>query len=87
MSQETEYTYSNSSHSEADNIDDKRLIDESANHLSNANNKDVSNADVPDDTDATENLEYEDFSEDISKEDQETIKKFANDDNLSQAKS
>ena len=99
MSQETEHTDSNSSHSEADNIDDKRLIDESANHLSSVKNKDVSkqnvkkqnaedkNADVPDDTDATENLEYEDFSEDISKEDQETIKKFANDDNLSQAKS
>ena len=99
MSQDTEHTYSNSSHSKADNIDNKRLIDESANHLSSAKNKDVSkqnvkkqnaedkNADVPDDTDATENLEYEDFSEDISKEDQETIKKFANDDNLSQAKS
>lgn len=87
MSQDTEHTYSNSSHSEADNIDDKRLIDESANHLSSANNKDVSNADVPDDTDATENLEYEDFSEDISEEDKETIKKVANDDNSSQAKS
>ena len=65
MSQDTEHTYNSSSHSEADNIDDKRLIDESANHPSSAKNKDVSNADVPNDTDATENLEYEDFSEDI----------------------
>ena len=86
MSQDTEHNNNNSSHSKADKIDDKRLIDESANHPS-SNNKDISDADTPDDTNAKEKLEYEDFSEDISKEDQETIKKVANDDNLSQAKS
>ena len=87
MSQDTEHTYNNSSHSKSDKIDDQRLIDESANHPSSTKNKDISDADTPDDTNAKENLEYEDFSEDISKEDQETIKKVANDDNLSQAKS
>ena len=87
MSQDTEHTYNNSSHFKSDKIDDQRLIDESANHPSSTKNKDISDADTPDDTNAKENLEYEDFSEDISKEDQETIKKVANDDNLSQAKS
>lgn len=43
--------------------------------------------DVLEDTEATEHLEDEDFSEEISKEDKETIKKVAHDDNLSQAKS
>ena len=87
MSQDTEHTDNNRSHSEADKIDDKRLINKSANQQSNAKNKDVSNADMPDDTDATESLEDEDFSEEISEVDKETIKKVANDDNLSQAKS
>lgn len=49
--------------------------------------KEDSNTDAQNDTDATENLEDEDFSDDISEEDKETIKKVANDDNLSQAKS
>ena len=87
MSKDTEHTDNNSSHSEADNIDDKRLIDESANHLSSAKNKDVNDADMAEDNDVTESLKDEDFSEDISEADKETIKKVANDDNLSQAKS
>ncbi|MBB3106934.1 formate/nitrite transporter FocA (FNT family) [Psychrobacter luti] len=87
MSQDTEHTDNNSSHSEAENIEDKRLINKSANQQSSAKDKDVSKTDMPDDTDATESLEDEDFSEDISEADKETIKKVANDDNLSQAKS
>ena len=39
------------------------------------------------DVDATEHLEDKDFSEDMTDEDKETIKKVANDDNASQAKS
>lgn len=46
-------------------------------------NEDDDNEDV----DATEHLEDEDFSEDMTDEDKETIKKVANDDNASQAKS
>ena len=87
MSKDSELNDNNSSHSEAGNIDDKRLIDESANHLSCAKNKDFNDADVTDDTEVTESLKDEDFSEDISEADKETIKKVANDDNLSQAKS
>lgn len=52
---------------------------------SDAGALDVTN--VLEDTEATEHLEDEDFSEEISKEDKETIKKVAHDDNLSQAKS
>ncbi|MCG3871662.1 formate/nitrite transporter family protein [Psychrobacter sp. Ps7] len=92
MSKDTEHTYNNSSHSQADEsdtneIDDKRLIDDSAYQSSTAEDKDVSKTEMPDDTEATESLEDEDFSEDMSEEDKETIKKVANDDNLSQAKS
>ncbi|HCN18429.1 MULTISPECIES: formate/nitrite transporter family protein [Psychrobacter] len=47
----------------------------------------LDDTDVLEDTEATEHLEDEDFSEKISKEDKETIKKVAHDDNLSQAKS
>ena len=47
----------------------------------------LDDSDVLEDTEATEHLEDEDFSEEISKEDKETIKKVAHDDNLSQAKS
>ncbi|MGE6479833.1 formate/nitrite transporter family protein [Psychrobacter namhaensis] len=47
----------------------------------------LDDTDVLEDTEATEHLEDEDFSEEISKEDKETIKKVAHDDNLSQAKS
>ena len=92
MSKDTEHTYHNSSHSQADEsdaneIDDKRLIDDSVYQSSTAEDKDVSKTEMPDDTEATESLEDEDFSEDMSEEDKETIKKVANDDNLSQAKS
>ena len=87
MSQDTEHTYNNSSHSEADKIDDKHSTDDSAHQQSSAGDKDVNDADMTDDTEVTESLKDEDFSEDISKGDKETIKKVANDDNLSQAKS
>ena len=87
MSQDTEHTYNNSSHSEADKIDDKHLTDDSVHQQSNAEDKDVNDADMTDDTEVTENLKDEDFSEYISEADKETIKKVANDDNLSQAKS
>ena len=92
MSKDTEHTYNNSSHSRADESDandrdDKRLIDDSVYQPSVTEDKDVSKTAIPDDTEATENLEDEDFSEDMSEADKETIKKVANDDNLSQAKS
>ena len=92
MSKDTEHTYNNSSHSQANEsdaneIDDKRLIDDSAYQPSVTEDKDVSKTEMPDDTEATESLEDEDFSEDMSEADKETIKKVANDDNLSQAKS
>ncbi|WP_201544393.1 formate/nitrite transporter family protein [Psychrobacter immobilis] len=87
MSQDTEHTYNNSSHSEADKIDDKHLTDDSVHQQSSAGDKDVNDADMTDDTEVTESLKDEDFSEDISEADKETIKKVANDDNLSQAKS
>ena len=87
MSQDSEHTDNNSSHSEADNINDKHLTDESAYRLCCAGDKDVNDADMTDDTEVTESLKDEDFSEDISEADKETIKKVANDDNLSQAKS
>ena len=92
MSKDTEHTYNNSSHSQADESDaneigDKRLIDDSAYQPSVAEGKDVSKTKMTDDTEATESLEDEGFSEDMSEADKETIKKVANDDNLSQAKS
>lgn len=92
MSKDTEHTYHNSSHSQANEsdaneIDDKRLIDDSAYQPSVAEDKDVSKTEMTDDTETTESLEDEDFSEDMSEADKETIKKVANDDNLSQAKS
>ena len=87
MSQDTEHTYNNSSHSEADKIDDKHSTDDSAHQQSSAGDKDVNDADMAEDNDVTESLKDEDFSEDISEADKETIKKVANDDNLSQAKS
>ena len=87
MSKDTEHTYNNSSHSEADKIDDKHSTDDSAHQQSSAGDKDVNDADMAEDNDVTESLKDEDFSEDISEADKETIKKVANDDNLSQAKS
>ena len=87
MSQDTEHTYNNSSHSEADKIDDKHLTDDNVHQQSSAEDIDVNDADMAEDNDVTESLKDEDFSEDISEADKETIKKVANDDNLSQAKS
>ena len=87
MSQDIEHNDNNSSHSEADKIDDKYLTDDSVHQQSSAGDKDVNDADMTDDTEVTESLKDEDFSEDISEVDKETIKKVANDDNLSQAKS
>ena len=87
MSKDSEHTYNNSSHSEADKIDDKHSTDDSAHQQSSAGDKDVNDADMAEDNDVTESLKDEDFSEDISEADKETIKKVANDDNLSQAKS
>ena len=87
MSKDTEHTDNNSSHSEADKIDDKHSTDDSAHQQSSAGDKDVNDADMAEDNDVTESLKDEDFSEDISEADKETIKKVANDDNLSQAKS
>ncbi len=87
MSKDSEHTYNNSSHSEADKIDDKHSTDDNAHQQSSAGDKDVNDADMAEDNDVTESLKDEDFSEDISEADKETIKKVANDDNLSQAKS
>ena len=103
MSQDTERT----NNSQANNVDDKNVIDDTAIYYYKADNtqkniytyvepdeeeeEEEENTDSTDkddgDTDATENLEDEDFSEDMSDEDKETIKKVANDDNVSQAKS
>lgn len=101
MSQDTERT----NNSQANNVDDKNVIDDTAIYYYKADNtqkniytyvepdeeEEKENTDSTDkddgDTDATENLEDEDFSEDMSDEDKETIKKVANDDNVSQAKS
>lgn len=90
MSQDTEHK----SNSEADKMDNRRLTDDSANPQYDASKQNIAkldaedkNADMPDGTEVRESLEDKDFSEDISEEDKETIKKVANDDNLSQAKS
>lgn len=65
---------------DSDNTDNKK---DSDNEEKDSDDEDDDNEDV----DATEHLEDEDFSEDMSDEDKETIKKVANDDNASQAKS
>ena len=62
MSKDTEHTYHNSSHSQADEsdaneIDDKRLIDDSVYQPSLTEDKDISKTAIPDDTEATESLE------------------------------
>lgn len=75
---------SNSSHSKAEKREDVRSI---AAEENNAEDKVEGDTEAQSDSDTTGNLEDEDFSEDISKEDKETIKKVANDDNFSQAKS
>ena len=87
MSQDTDHNTEHKNNSEADKIADKRLVEDSINQPSTTEDKDVSQTKMPDDTDVTENLEDEDFSEEISQQDRETIKKVANDDNVSQAKS
>ena len=86
MSQDTEHTCNNSSNAEADNIDDMHFTAESASHDYKAESKKDSDTDTSD-RHTTERLKDEDFSDSISDEDRETIKKVANDDNLSQAKS
>ncbi|ERL54306.1 Formate/nitrite transporter family [Psychrobacter aquaticus CMS 56] len=58
----------------ADNENDRR-------NISNSNSATLGSIDT------TETLKDEDFSEEISQQDRETIKKVANDDNMSQAKS
>lgn len=113
MSKDTEHT----NYSQANNVDNKNVIDETADYRykadgepydsgntdnetdsddENANKeKDIDSEEKDseneegdnEDVDATEHLEDEDFSEDMSDEDKETIKKVANDDNVSQAKS
>lgn len=74
--------------SQADDIVDKRLMTDADNREYNAKDG------LPDDDsntlgiiDTTESLKDEDFSEEISQQDRETIKKVASDDNVSQAKS
>lgn len=66
--------------SQVDALDDERMDDSAFNNENDNNdNKDHDNT--------TENLKDEDFPEDFSDEDKESIKKVANDDNLSKAKS
>lgn len=68
--------------SQTDDTSDQRLID-----LDHDDNADRETVKKDDDIKATESLEDEDFSEEISEEAKATIKKVANDDNVSQAKS
>lgn len=68
--------------SQTDDTSDQRLIDPD-----NDDNADRETVKKDDDIKATESLEDEDFSEEISEEAKATIKKVANDDNVSQAKS
>lgn len=68
--------------SQTDDTSDQRLID--PDHDDNADRETVKKDDG---IKATESLEDEDFSEEISEEAKATIKKVANDDNVSQAKS
>ena len=113
MSQDTE----RQDNSKANKIDNKNVIDDTANYDHKAEDKqhdsdktdpkkdsndeggdkekDIDSEEKDseneegdnEDVDATEHLEDEDFSEDMTDEDKETIKKVANDDNVSQAKS
>ncbi len=75
---------SNSSHFKAEKKEDVRSIAAEENSVED---KVEGDTEEQSDSDTAENLEDEDFSEDISEEDKETIKKVANDDNFSQAKS
>ncbi|MEN6669415.1 formate/nitrite transporter family protein [Psychrobacter sp. B38] len=87
MSPKTEHK----TNTQTNKVDDEPFIEGATHPEYDAGDKeedDDSNSDNDNDTLAvTENLEDEDLSEDISEEDKETIKKVANDDNLSQAKS
>ena len=71
--------------SKTDPLNDEHLADNTANHEEDH----AEHSDVREDNQikATESLKDEDFPEEISDEDKETIKKVASDDNLSQAKS
>ena len=92
MSQDTE----RQDNSQADYTDDKHFTCAVTNHDHNAEGEQQRSNDsthkedqdnIDSDMHATEHLEDKDFSEGISEEDRETIKKVANDDNMSQAKS
>lgn len=69
--------------------DDERLADNDVQHNDKQSNDESEDSHDQKDSDiqATENLEDEDFPEEFSDEDKESIKKVASDDNLSQAKS
>jgi len=92
VSQDTEHN----NNSQANNIVDKQLINDAASAEYNpkdghpdkgSEQPNVSDSTDLSDSETTENLKDEDFSEEISPQDRETIKKVANDDNVSQAKS
>ncbi len=88
MSQDTEYK--NNAHTDNAHTDSVPLIDGVIHSAYEAKGEPADDNDhtaSDDKLEATEQLEDEDFSEDISNEDKETIKKVANDDNASQAKS
>lgn len=71
--------------SQTDSLNDEHLADSTTSDEEDP----VKHSDVKEDNQvkATESLKDEDFPEEISEEDKETIKKVASDDNLSQAKS
>ena len=85
MSKDTEHT----NNSQANNVDNKNVIDETADYDYKAEDKQEGDIDSSetDTTDATENLEDHEFSETISDDDQASIKEVASDDNLSAPKS
>lgn len=82
MSKDTEHT----NNSQANNVDNKNVIDETADYDYKAEDKQEGDIDSSE-TDTTENLEDKDFSEGISDEDKASIKEVASDDNLSAPKS
>ena len=78
--------------SQADDIDDKNFIEDTpkdayTDDAEQKTGKKKATEEDDEDIEATEHLEDKDFSEDMSEEDKETIKKVASDDNLSHAKS
>lgn len=88
MSQDTKYK--NNAHTDDAHTDSAPIIDGDTHPTYEAKDEPEDDGDhtaLDDELEATEQLEDADFSEDISKEDKETIKKVANDDNASQAKS